>query len=219
MAGIAARPGFMEFPREPRRRLCQREQGYEVIERHIRQGAAESATRGQSQTATIGQGRRAAKLTKKAHTQNELQGTITRVFRSLSELMPLIVDLVNSPGAAGLAQNLFFNNPLAQPPNHNRSHDAAARVDIELSSPRPATVSIELHPDAERRALAIANLHDLRGRTLALDAIAFTPAKGRKRARLRVRVPDGQPPGIFSGVLLDRSTSEPRGVLTVRVSR
>lgn len=182
--------------------------GYEVIERHLRQAA------------TVGKRRRAAKSsTGGEHRQSEIQETIARLFRSLSELMPLMGELVNSPGAVGLAQNLLLNNPLVKPPNPASSRDAAARVAIELSSPRPATVTVDLHAQAERRTLAIAALHDLRGRRLAVDAIGFTPAKGRQHARLRVRLPDGQPAGVYSGVLLDRSTSEPRGVLTIRLAR
>jgi len=194
LAGVVANVGARADHRVDGVRL-----GYEVIERHMQ---------------------RAGKPRKKiAPSRSEIQDTIAQVFRSLSELMPLMANLVNSPAAAGLVQNLLFNNPLAQPPNHNRSRDAAARVDIELSSPRPVTVTIELHEEAERRALAIAGLHDRHGRKLTLAAIAFASAKGRKRACLRIRLPDGQRPGIYSGVLLDRSTSEPRGVLTVRVAR
>jgi hypothetical protein len=182
--------------------------GYEVIEQHIRHAA------------TVRQRRRPHKSTKPiGHRQSEIQDTIARVFRSLSELMPLMAELVNSPAAAGVAQNLLFNNPLVQTSNHASSGDAAGRVTIELSSPRPATVTIELHAEAEHRGLAITGLHDRRGRKLALDAITFTPAKGRRRACLRLRLPDGLAPGVYSGVLLDRSTSEPRGVLTVRLAR
>jgi hypothetical protein len=194
LAGVAAKPRAQADHGVDGVKL-----GYEVIERHMR---------------------RAAKPRKMiADTQSEIQNTIAQLFRSLAELMPLMANLVNSPGAAAIAQNLLFNNPLRQPVNNNGSHDTAARVDVELSSPRPATVAIELHAEAERRALTIAGLHDRRGHKLTLAAIAFAPAKGRKGARLRIRIPDGQRPGIYSGVLLDRSTSEPHGILTVRVAR
>lgn len=182
--------------------------GYDVIEQHMRQAAA------------AGPRSRSAKAGKIAnHQRNEIQDTVARLFRALSELMPLMGELVNSRTAAGLAQNLLFNNPLVQAPNQVPHGDAAARVTIEVSSVRPASVTIELHPEAERRALATAGLHDPRAGKPALSGIVFSPAKGRKKAYLRIRVPDSQPAGVYSGVLRDRSTGEPRGVLTVRLAR
>jgi hypothetical protein len=32
---------------------------------------------------------------------------------------------------------------------------------------------------------------------------------------LRVRVPDDQPPGVYNGIILDRSTGRPRGTVSL----
>jgi hypothetical protein len=180
--------------------------GYDVIEEHMRQAAAVSL-----------RARKPKPARTRDHRPEEIQDTIARLFRSMSELIPLIGDLVNSRAAVGLAQSLL-TNPLLRTPDGIAS-EVTSRVVIEVSSSRPASVNIELHPAAERLALATTGLHDHTDRKPALSGIDFTPAKSRSKARLRICVPDDQPVGIYSGVLYDRSTGEPHGVLSVRLVR
>jgi hypothetical protein len=90
-----------------------------------------------------------------------------------------------------------------------------ATLTVELHSPQPAEVSIDLRPRSAGIPLRVHDLRDvdpdkprLRGAT-----VVATP----DGVRIHVQVPADQPPGVYSGVILDERTSLPRGVLTVRV--
>jgi hypothetical protein len=50
-----------------------------------------------------------------------------------------------------------------------------------------------------------------------LTGVHITTAPDGDHVNLRLRVPDGQPPGIYSGLILDARTSLPCGTLAVRL--
>jgi hypothetical protein len=51
-----------------------------------------------------------------------------------------------------------------------------------------------------------------------LTEVAFIAAQGHGPPTLRILVPDDQPPGIYSGVIVDRESGETRGTLTVGIA-
>src|SRR6185437_11439349 len=91
-------------------------------------------------------------------------------------------------------------------------------VVVEVASPRPTEVSLDLRP----RSLGLPlRVHDLRAPEPdkpRLEDVTVTADPDGERVRVRVRVPEGQPPGVYSGIILDERTSLPRGTLTVRVA-
>ncbi len=44
-----------------------------------------------------------------------------------------------------------------------------------------------------------------------LTDVRFQRASGGEPARLRIRVPSGQPPGVYNGLIIDEQTSRPVG--------
>jgi hypothetical protein len=50
------------------------------------------------------------------------------------------------------------------------------------------------------------------------DVILETPGEDDV-AMLRIRVPEGHPPGVYNGMFIDDETSRPVGTLSVRIGR
>lgn len=182
--------------------------GYDVIEAHIRRARAVAAQYAEKRT------RRSS-----GDSAEDLKATIAQIFRTLSDLAPVVGELVNTIGAEGFAQALSGINPFAPVSNGNGFTPAAARVVMELSSKRPIAASCDLRAGAERLRLMTRGLEARSGQRIAPTALTFAPAQGRKSAALRIRLPDAQSSGIYCGMLFDQQTGEPQGIVTVRVAR
>jgi hypothetical protein len=78
-------------------------------------------------------------------------------------------------------------------------------------------VTFNLSPQAERLFLATPGLHTINADKPPLTDITFIPALENNPANLRIRIPDHQPPDLYSGVLIDRNTGLPQGTLSIRV--
>jgi hypothetical protein len=182
--------------------------GYDVIEKHIRRARAVTAQSGKE------------RISKRPVQRNEeIRTAVARVFRTLSDLAPVVGGLINTIGAEGFAQALSGVNPLTGVSSRANFSPAASRLVIELSSKRRAAISCDLSANAERRRLMSRGLEARSGQRLGAKALTFAPASGDKPAALRIRIPDNQPSGIYCGLLLDRMSGEPQGIVTVRVTR
>jgi hypothetical protein len=94
---------------------------------------------------------------------------------------------------------------------------ALPAVALETSSFGPVEVVVDIRPSAMGRRLLA---HDLRApeadkprlRDVEIEALAEDG-----RIHVRIRVPEGHPPGTYSGLVLDEAESTPQGTLCVRV--
>ena len=181
------------------------ELGYRVIEEQIRQGQ-----------------RIAEQLNHRAYDSRAMGGDLRevadRAWRYYADLGALWVDFLASIAGDGeLVRKLFatWRRPAeaaAAPPSSN----GAVAVSVEVSSVRPARVTLDLRPHSEGLTLVCRALHDVDAGKPALTDVAFAPASGT--LGLSVRVPEGQPAGVYVGAVVDVATQEPRGTLTVRLS-
>jgi hypothetical protein len=116
------------------------------------------------------------------------------------------------PGAAPAAAS----PPVATAPIDARGGEPTAVV-VEVESSRPTEISLDLRP----RSLGLAlRIHDLRAPEAdkpRLEHVTIAADAEQERVKVSVRVPEGQPAGVYSGIILDERTSLPRGTLTVRI--
>lgn len=201
--------------------------GYQVIEDYIRQGQ-EFARKFWSATPT---GATSAR-----------NNVAERMIRSASDLASLFSEFLQtvtlppnrpSPGSApipdfglpGSAQGQAPEAPRApngRPKAAGDPHadaEPAPTIWIDVRSRRRVEVSVDLRPGEWRRALVA---HDLRAADPSVPRIAGprieTPAKER-RVVVRLLVPDRQPPGVYSGLIIDGKTNLPCGTLALRIWR
>jgi hypothetical protein len=88
-------------------------------------------------------------------------------------------------------------------------------VSVDVSATQRVEVSVDLRP-AAATTLAV---HDLRAAEAGAPRIAGVTVERQADERwlVRVVVPDGQPAGTYSGLIVDRETNLPKGTLAVRV--
>jgi hypothetical protein len=187
------------------------EMGYEVIEEHIRQGkrVAEGLTTGRSEQPRGAQGDR-----------KELIERLLHFYTDLGSLcFELMESIIRNPGVGDLLRpqpNGSEPQPFSARPNNGSAAHAAA-IPTEVTSVLPVRVTLSL--DERSPAQCSLGVYELR----ALDP-SKPPLKGISFERgadggqtLHVRVPDDQPPGMYSGAVIDANSNEPRGTLSVLV--
>ncbi len=183
--------------------------GYGVIEEHMRH--AESVERQY----------RSKRAKEPTGGVPDLQNTVARMFRSVADLVPLVGQIINSAGAAGFNQTVTLGSPLAagNHTGHGGFLEANSSVEIELSSPQPVKATLELRPGADRLVLVTTGLYAPGIEKPVVKGLEFAKAAKGKKASLRIRVPRMSAGAICSGLLLERESGEPQGVLTIRVAK
>jgi hypothetical protein len=186
--------------------------GYEVIEEHIRQGkrVAETLT-----TARPGQANGAQAGGK------ELIERLLHFYTDLGSLcFELMESIIRNPGVGELLrpQPNGSQAPPFAPRATNGSGSNGAAVATEVSSPLPVRVTLSLNENIpEHCALGVQELHSLDRSKPPLRDVSFHNGSPDGRQTLRVSVPDDQPPGTYSGAVIDSATNEPRGTLSIVV--
>jgi hypothetical protein len=98
--------------------------------------------------------------------------------------------------------------------NGNGASGANDNVDIEVISSCPTSVSLDLR-SPNGAALTVPPLRAADDGKPPLTDIGFHTREGR--SVLRIRIPNGQPPDTYSGVVVDAGTHQPKGTLCVSV--
>ncbi len=183
---------------------------YRVIEKHINEGrkAAESFNShpypGHPNTSrTVSDG---------------FQELLERLLRFQGEFLPQLLEVLGSavkidparpPGASGFSA--------AHPSNGADSH-ASRALSIEVTSARPVQVTIDLREGSETLPLISPGLHALEEGRPPLKEIGFLPDVAGGAIKIHITIPDSQPAGTYSGVVVNTQTGEARGTLSVRVA-
>jgi hypothetical protein len=154
---------------------------------------------------------------------NDARELIERIVRYYTDLGSLWGDLANSllanpdllgnllrrgqPQAAQQAGTTVNGTPTT----------VALAVSIEVISAHPTQVTLDLQPHAEKLPLATYGLHAGDPQKPPLSEITFKPGADDGRLLLRICIPEGQPPDVYTGVVVDKNTNLPRGTLSVRI--
>ncbi|MBI3798024.1 MAG: hypothetical protein HY268_13790 [Deltaproteobacteria bacterium] len=184
--------------------------GYQVVEEHIRQGqrVAEQINNRSYNPENIGK---------------DVRELVERMVHYYTDLGSLWGDLANSLLAdPDLLRNLFRGQAQAEQPATRAAATAASptatlAVSIEVISPRPTQVTLDLQPRSEGLPLTTYGLHAGDAQKPSLTDITFESGLDTGRLLLRIRVPEGQPPDVYTGVVVDKGTNLPRGTLSVRL--
>jgi hypothetical protein len=194
------------------------ELGYRVIEEYLRQGQRVAQ---QINGRSYSIGRAGA----------DLQELVERVFRDSTDLLSLWVGFVSSLAAnselTGTFSRAWQPSPFEPPQKGTSAYAASSNggpphqgtaVSIEVVSSRPVQVTLDLYPQSAGLSLMTPGLHAMNVQMPPLTDITFEISSDAGVPRLRVRVPEGQPPDVYTGVVVDRNTGLPRGTLSVRVN-
>lgn len=172
--------------------------GYRVIDEEIRRGQ-ETASQINDRSYSVGMMGRDA------------QDLGVRLARYSGDAWALWLDLLRSPFVGWDPARGSFR-PFAASEPHN-----GAGVAIEVLSARRARVDLHMEPGSDVRRLAALELCSTDAKKAPLKQVAFEHEPGGG-VTLSIRVPDGQPSGVYSGVVVDRESGRPLGTLSVRVT-
>jgi len=178
------------------------ELAYSVIEKHIAEGRRAA------------EGFSTQPYTTRAPSDN-LQVLVERMLRFQAEMLPLWIETLSTLVKVYPSQNGHTPDPATRP--HANDAEPMA-VSIEVASLRPVQVSVELRPNSESGSLVALGLSAVDSRKPVLRDISLVPDEVPGRIKLRLRIPDSQPSGTYSGVIVNRETSETRGTLSIRIA-
>ncbi|MGH7934476.1 MAG: hypothetical protein ACREQN_15125 [Candidatus Binataceae bacterium] len=176
---------------------------YRVIEKHINEGrhAAEQINREQYNTRAE---------------SDSIRDLTDRMLRYQSELLPLWLQMLTNILTADPAQ---FNLARTAPASPNgMGTNGPHVVSIEVDCRRPVEVSLDLGPNMPQEPPNMIALRTADPAKPALRDVRFVPGQGNGGIKLRIRVPEGQSPGTYSGAVVSRVSGESIGTLVVRIA-
>jgi hypothetical protein len=180
---------------------------YRVIEKHINEGrrAAESFN--------------SHPYPNSSRTVNDgFQELLERLLRFQSEFLPQLLEVLGSAVKIDPARPLGAPG-FSQPPQGNGANSPASHaLSIEVTSARPAQITIDLREGSEALPLTSPGLHALEVGKPPLNEIGFVPDVATGTIKIVVTIPNNQPGGTYSGVVVNRKTGEARGTLSVRLA-
>jgi hypothetical protein len=180
---------------------------YRVVEENMQEGRrAAERLRGAGHTASEG-----------APGARALAGRLMHMTRELGGAwVDLLVALVNEPEVRGLVDRLTSHErarstPPAAPPSFATSvtHRVSSRKPIELTLPPLPALAPGVAP-------GIAGLHALDSASPGIAQVAFTRREDGG-LELAVVIADDQPADTYWGTLVDPTSRQPIGTLTIRV--
>src|SRR3984957_12746178 len=151
-------------------------------------------------------------------TNDNLQDVLERMLRFQAEMLPLWIETLATLVKIEPARNGHAPAPDAWPPPNDAQKAERMAVSIEVVSLRPVQVSVELRPDSEAKSLVSLGLSAIDSSKPVLTDVSFVPDEVPGRIKLRLRVPESQPTGTYSGVILNRDSGEARGTLSIRIA-
>lgn len=206
------------------------ELGYRVIDEYVRQGqkaAQRLSSRSWSPETAL----------------RDTQDFTARVTRHASDMVALWIDLLDSANMTGAwrtaaqpwtqgtrtGEEAAASNgaPAAasgpfpsagSPPQPAAPPVGRTRIAVELASERPAEVAVDLRSEDTTRRLVVHSLRAVEPEKPRITDVAFEPATPHAPARLRIRIPAGQPAGTYNALVIDEETSRPAGSVSVRLT-
>ncbi len=173
----------------------------------------------------IAEGRRTAEgfsnqpySTRAASGNDNLQVLVERMLRFQTEMLPLWIETLATLVKVDPARNGYAPASDAWPRSNGAQNADTMPVIIEVVSLRPVQVSVELHPNSEPQSLIALGLSAVDSAKPILKDISLLPDEVAGRIKLRLRIPESQPSGTYSGVIVNRESGETRGTLSIRIA-
>ena len=205
------------------------ELGYRVIDDYVRQGermARAMSDRGASPQDMLGGDPQelARRMTQYAM---DFTGLWFQMIQSASAGFPA--------GAAGPFANFGFPPaplwptapPAREPAQAAQDAPAAAsptttpvqmlRARVAIDSTLPVEVSLDLRPEAGARPMSLQSLRAADAAKPRLSDVSISRAGADEPYVLRVRVPAGQPAGVYNGLIVEEESGLPVGTVSLKV--
>jgi hypothetical protein len=149
---------------------------------------------------------------------DNLQDILERMLRFQSEMLPLWIEALATLVKVDPSRNGSAETPDAWPRSNGGPKTETMAVSIEVVSLRPVQVSVDLWPNSEAQSLVALGLNAVDPGKPVLTDISLVPDEIPGRIKLCLRIPENQPTGTYSGVIVNRDSGETRGTLSIRIA-
>ena len=149
---------------------------------------------------------------------DNLQVLVERMLRFQAEMLPLWIETLATLVKVDPARNGHAPASDVWPRSNGAQKADTTAVIIEVVSLRPVQVSVELRPNSEPQSLVALGLSAVDSAKPILKDISLLPDEVAGRIKLRLRIPESQPPGTYSGVIVNRESGETQGTLSIRIA-
>ncbi|MCU0735939.1 MAG: hypothetical protein MUF20_10520 [Methylotetracoccus sp.] len=185
--------------------------GYRVIDEHIRQGRSAAAKMRRAEDDTV----------KDSEEMEELIERLQRLYKDVGALCFDALDVIaRSPAllrSLARREQERDHGGAASEEYRPSAPPAGATIVIEVASRRRVQVNLNLPAHAGAYVPTAHALHAADPGLPPLTRITFRPDPSFGTPILEVEIPDQQPPALYTGVVVDRATNEPKGTLSVRI--
>ena len=192
--------------------------GYKVIEEQILQGQQLAQRLGKA-TGKLG-----ATGATGATGAAEATDLIERVLHLYKDVGALCLDAVEAvarstairTGLARASEAIKAPTGAADVPSAS-APAAGVRYSVEVASRRRLQVTLDLSMRPGQFVPRVLPLHAADVTIPPLTAVSFDPDPALSEPRLQIDVPDTQPAGTYTGVVVDSASNEARGIVSVRL--
>jgi hypothetical protein len=149
-----------------------------------------------------------------------------RFMRAMGDMTMAWVDVMQrwtndavSPSGAAVGPFTAGRAPPEQPraqPSNGGPRAPALRVAVKSSG--VVEVSVHLGEGTQLGELSPGELRPFSGDAAPIKGVTLEVGAPGEGPLLRIVVPDGQTPGTYNGLLVDRSTQRPRGTVSLSIS-
>lgn len=186
--------------------------GYKVIEDYLRQGQHTAA-----QTRKVSEKKESSKVGER----EEILESVLRFYKDMTDLwIDGVGGIVRNPAFTSWLNGAVQRNGAAAPSREKEPgsvNGADGALAIEIVSKRRTQVTLDLRPYPGRYTPLVCALHAPNPKIPPLTKIAFRLDQRSRSPILQLKVPGRQPAALYTGVVIDKHTHEPRGTLCVRV--
>ena len=182
--------------------------GYKVIEQYIAQGQRVAEQISQPFQRGVPE----------AGAADVMQGVV-RLYKDMADVCGNALDLaVRNPAFWSWLANVAQSNGMnVTNPMPGTLNGTGAAFSVEITSTRPTQVMLNVAPSAQPYIPLVHALHAQDPAVPPLRSIAFQKSPKSNMPVLLLKIPSKQPSGLYTGVVVDKDTNQPRGTLTVRV--
>lgn len=184
--------------------------GYEVIEEYIRMGRDAARDRGNGAHAHAEQADLADFLRRALHLYQDAGGLVHDVIEQLAEgsAFDKLLSRVREAGPPG---------PAPGSAGASGTTPLAPLIGVALATTQPAQAWTELHAGTGPFTPTLDALHRAGGEAPPITALRFGTHPSGAGLMLHIGIDAAQPPGVYSGVILDAASGLPRGTACVRI--
>ena len=208
--------------------------GYKVIEEQIQHGRllAQRLGKAGARTDATGAGDAGLLIERVLHLYKDVGALCVDALEALAQSPAIRAGIARATQAAQAPQasqsshaSHASHSPQASHSSHGNSPGVDGRAEssatkafaIEVVSARRTQVTLEVRWSAGRFEPRVHALHAADPSLPPLTGLTFDMDPSRPEPMLRVEVPDIQPAGTYTGVVVDTASNEARGTVTVRL--